>query len=85
MPLLFVTTLSIIILMATLTGMSRLHSDKLVEFLNVMSDAIKFMLDIVTGVLSLAAQRPLDLQSEVDEVFDSVFMIFLVDFGEVGL
>lgn len=65
--------------------MSRLHSDKLVEFLNVMSDAIKFMLDIVTAILSLAAQRPLDLQSEVDEVFDSVFMIFLVDFGEVGL
>jgi len=66
-----------------LTTLLNLSPDNLAKLLDVMSYIVELMLDISIVALTLAAQGTLDFESKSYKMLDGIFMVILVNVGEI--
>jgi len=66
-----------------LTTLLNLSPDNLAKLLDVMSYIVELMLDISIVALTLAAQGTLDFESKSYKMLDGIFMVILVNAGEI--
>jgi len=66
-----------------LTTLLNLSPDYLAKLLDVMSYIVELMLDISIVALTLAAQGTLDFESKSYKMLDGIFMVILVNVGEI--
>lgn len=69
--------------MIALTTLLNLSPDNLAKLLDVMSYIVELMLDISIVALTLAAQGTLDFESKSYKMLDGIFMVILVNVGEI--
>ena len=82
-PLLFCISQTFIVLLIALTTLLNLSPDYLAKLLDVMSYIVELMLDISIVALTLAAQGTLDFESKSYKMLDGIFMVILVNVGEI--